>query len=283
MANPVFRFAPSPTGRLHRGHAFSALTSRRAADAAGGSFHLRIEDIDRTRCRPEFEAGILEDLTWLGVTWDGPVLRQSDRSEAYQAALLQLQEAGLAYRCFRTRREVAEAMTRAPHGDEDVFLGERLPDAEVRRRLDAGEAFAWRLDVREASRMAGALTFLETGAGPKGEAGRRQVTPESAGDIVLARKDIGVAYHLAVVVDDAHQGVTHVVRGCDLFAATGVQRLLQAVLGLPEPVYRHHRLLVGPDGKRYAKRDRAETLQALREQGVSPDQLIAELDLEGDR
>ena len=131
--------------------------------------------------------------------------------------------------------------------------------------------------------MAGALTFLETGAGPKGEAGRRQVTPESAGDIVLARKDIGVAYHLAVVVDDAHQGVTHVVRGCDLFAATGVQRLLQAVLGLPEPVYRHHRLLVGPDGKRYAKRDRAETLQALREQGVSPDQLIAELDLDGDR
>ena len=283
MARPVFRFAPSPTGRLHRGHAFSALTARRAADAAGGVFRLRIEDIDRIRCRPEFEAGILEDLTWLGVRWDDPVLRQSERSEAYEAALTQLSEAGLIYACFRTRREVAEAMTRAPHGDEPVFFGERLPDAEVRRRLDAGEAFAWRLDVRAASRQAGPLAFLETGAGPAGETGPCRVTPEAAGDIVLARKDIGVAYHLAVVVDDAHQAVTHVVRGCDLFGATGVQRLLQALLGLPEPVYRHHRLLVGPDGKRYAKRDRAETLQALRERGVGPDQLIAELDLDGDR
>jgi glutamyl-Q tRNA(Asp) synthetase len=283
VARPVFRFAPSPTGRLHRGHAFSALTARRAADSAGGRFRLRIEDIDRTRCRPEFEAGILEDLTWLGVGWDGPVLRQSDRSAAYEAALSQLSEAGLIYKCFRTRRELAEAMTRAPHGDEAVFLGERLPDAEVQRRIDAGEAYAWRLDVREASRRAGPLTFLETGAGPVGETGLCKVSPEAAGDIVLARKDIGVAYHLAVVVDDAHQEVTHIVRGCDLFGATGVQRLLQALLVLPEPVYRHHRLLVGPDGKRYAKRDRAETLQALRERGASPGQLIAELDLDGDR
>ena len=282
MAGPVFRFAPSPTGRLHRGHAFSALTSWRACRAVGGAFRLRIEDIDRVRCRPEFEAGILGDLAWLGVDWDGPVLRQSGRGAAYEAALVHLAEEGLAYRCFRTRREVADAMTRAPHGDEVVFFGERLPEQEEAARLAAGEAFAWRLDVRAAAERAGPLSFLETGAGPAAETGRQVAQPDSAGDIVLARRDIGVAYHLAVVVDDAFQEVTTVVRGCDLFAATHVQRLLQVLLGLPEPVYRHHRLLVGPDGKRYAKRDRAETLQALRELGVSPDRLIAELDLDGD-
>jgi len=282
VAGPVFRFAPSPTGRLHRGHAFSALTSWRACRAVEGAFRLRIEDIDRVRCRPEFEAGILEDIAWLGVDWDGPVLRQSGRGAAYEAALARLAEEGLAYRCFRTRREVADAMTRAPHGDEVVFFGERLPEQEEAARLAAGEAFAWRLDVRAAAERAGPLSFLETGAGPAAETGRQVAQPDSAGDIVLARRDIGVAYHLAVVVDDAFQKVTTVVRGCDLFAATHVQRLLQVLLGLPEPVYRHHRLLVGPDGKRYAKRDRAETLQSLREQGVSPDRLIAELDLEGD-
>lgn len=282
MAGPVFRFAPSPTGRLHRGHAFSALTSWRACRAAKGAFRLRIEDIDRVRCRPEFETGILEDLAWLGVDWDGPVLRQSGRGAAYEAALARLAEEGLAYRCFRTRREVADAMTRAPHGDEIVFFGERLPEQEEATRLAAGEAFAWRLDVRAAAERTGPLSFLETGAGPAAETGRQVVQPDTAGDIVLARRDIGVAYHLAVVVDDAFQEVTTVVRGCDLFGATHVQRLLQVLLGLPEPVYRHHRLLVGPDGKRYAKRDRAETLQALRELGVSPDRLIAELDLDGD-
>lgn len=256
--------------------------SWRACRAAKGAFRLRIEDIDRVRCRPEFEAGILEDLAWLGVDWDGPVLRQSGRGAAYEAALARLAEGGLAYRCFRTRREVADAMTRAPHGDEVVFFGERLPEQEEAARLAAGEAFAWRLDVRAAAERSGPLSFLETGAGPAGETGRQITQTDSAGDIVLARRDIGVAYHLAVVVDDAFQEVTTVVRGCDLFAATHVQRLLQVLLGLPEPVYRHHRLLVGPDGKRYAKRDRAETLQALRELGVSPDRLIAELDLDGD-
>jgi len=145
VERPVFRFAPSPTGRLHRGHAFSALTARRAADAAGGLFRLRIEDIDRVRCRPEFEAGILEDLAWLGLAWDGPVLRQSERGEAYAAALARLEGDGLAYRCFRTRREVAEAMTRAPHGEEPGFFGQRLAAGEETARLDAGEAFAWRL------------------------------------------------------------------------------------------------------------------------------------------
>ena len=280
MDRPTFRFAPSPTGRLHRGHAFSALTASCAAQAAGGLFHLRIEDIDRVRCRPEFESGILEDLTWLGVSWDGPILRQSDRGDAYEAAIAALDGEGLVYRCFRTRREVAEAMTRAPHGEEPVFFGNRLPMGEQEARLAAGEAFAWRLDVRAAAARAGPLGFLETGAGPAGETGRQSTAPEAAGDIVLARKDIGVAYHLAVVVDDAFQGVTHVVRGCDLFGATSVQRLLQHLLGLPEPVYRHHRLLVGPDGKRYAKRDRAETLQAIRERGITPGQLIAELELD---
>ena len=235
------------------------------------------------RCRPEYEAGVLEDLAWLGISWDGELVRQSDRGDAYAAAIRQLEAEGLVYRCFRTRREVAEAMTRAPHGDEPVFFGERLAPAEEERRLDLGQAFAWRLDVRTASARVGPLVFQETGAGPGGETGVCPASPESAGDIVLARKDIGVAYHLAVVLDDAFQKVTHIVRGCDLFAATHVQRLLQALLELPEPVYRHHRLLVGADGKRYAKRDRAETLQDLRSRGVTPDQLIAELELDGSR
>lgn len=280
MSPPVFRFAPSPTGRLHRGHAYSALTAWRAAGAAGGRFRLRIEDIDRTRSRPEFETGILEDLAWLGIDWEPPRLRQSERGDAYAGALERLAAEALVYRCFRTRREVADSMTRAPHGPEPAFFGDRLPTAEEARRLADGEAFAWRLDVREASRRAGPLTFTETGSGPGGEQGCIPVDAVAGGDIVLARRDIGVAYHLAVVVDDAFQGVTHVVRGCDLFAATSVQRLLQTLLGLPEPVYRHHRLLVGPDGKRYAKRDRAETLQAIRERGVSPGRLIAELYLD---
>lgn len=280
MTPRIFRFAPSPTGRLHRGHAFSALTAWRAAQSAGGRFRLRIEDIDQTRCRPEFEAGVLEDLAWLGIAWEPPLLRQSDRADAYSEALDRLVARDLAYRCFRTRREVAEAMTRAPHGAEAAFFGERLPPADEARRLTAGEAFAWRLDVRRAVREAGPLAFRETGAGPAGETGVIPVDAASAGDIVLARKDIGVAYHLAVVIDDAWQEVTDVVRGCDLFAATSVQRLLQALLGLPTPVYRHHRLLVGPDGKRYAKRDRSETLQALRTAGLSPDALIAELHLD---
>ncbi|MFM8377209.1 MAG: glutamate--tRNA ligase family protein, partial [Phenylobacterium sp.] len=161
-----------------------------------------------------------------------------------------------------------------------VFFGERLSPQAEQARLDAGEPFAWRLDVRAAAARAGPLSFIETGAGPAGETGLRQIHAQAAGDIVLARKDIGVAYHLAVVVDDAFQSVSHIVRGCDLFGATSVQRLLQVLLGLPEPAYRHHRLLVGPDGKRYAKRDRAETLQAIRERGLSPDRLIAELALD---
>lgn len=270
----VTRFAPSPTGHLHRGHAYSALTAHAAAREAGGRFLLRIEDIDATRCRPEFEAAIYEDLAWLGLEWELPVRRQSDHLEDYQAALSRLEADGLLYRCFRTRREVAEAMASAPHGPMEVFRGAPLPSAEQAGRLAAGEPFAWRLSLDAAAGRLGGwagLTFTDAIMGVV------QAQPELGGDVVLARKDVGVAYHLAVVVDDALQGITDIIRGVDLFEATHVQRLLQALLGLPTPRYRHHQLLTGPDGKRYAKRDRAETLRSLRERGMSPAELRKEL------
>ncbi|MGA0608076.1 tRNA glutamyl-Q(34) synthetase GluQRS [Phenylobacterium sp. VNQ135] len=273
----VTRFAPSPTGYLHRGHAFSALTAHEAAREAAGRFLLRVEDIDATRCRPEYEAAIYEDLAWLGLSWEEPVRRQSEHLNDYQAALDRLAAAGLLYRCFRTRREVAEEIARAPHGAMEVFRGAPLPAEEEARRLAAGEPFAWRLSLDEAERKLGGfdeLTFVEEG---DGAARTIQARPELGGDVVLARKDVGVAYHLAVVFDDALQGVTHVIRGEDLAEATHVQRLLQALLGLPTPVYRHHRLLTGPDGRRFAKRDRAETLQDLRNRGVTAQDLRREL------
>lgn len=268
------RFAPSPTGHLHRGHAFSALTAFEAARQAAGRFVLRIEDIDVTRCRREFEAAIFEDLAWLGLDWETPVRRQSDHLDDYEAALARLQADGLLYRCFRTRKEVAEAMASAPHGAMEVFRGQPPPADEEARRLAAGEPFAWRLSLDAAARRLGGfgdLSFVEEGQGAVA------VRPERGGDVVLARKDVGVAYHLAVVVDDALQGITHVIRGHDLFEATHVQRLLQALLALPAPVYRHHGLLTGPDGKRLAKRDRAETLRSLRERGMSAAELRKEL------
>ncbi|WP_421934734.1 tRNA glutamyl-Q(34) synthetase GluQRS [Phenylobacterium sp.] len=274
----VTRFAPSPTGRLHRGHAFSALTAHAAARAAQGRFLLRIEDIDATRCRPEYEAAILEDLAWLGLTWEQPVRRQSEHPADHQAALDRLAARGLLYRCFRTRREIAQAIASAPHGAMETWRGGPLPADEEARRLAAGETFAWRLHLDAAlATLEAPLTFREEGAGPKGETSLILARPELGGDVVLARKDVGVAYHLAVTVDDALQGVTHVIRGQDLFEATHVQRLLQALLDLPEPVYRHHRLLTGPDGKRYAKRDRAQTLAELRAAGVTPQALRAEM------
>ena len=280
MADFVTRFAPSPTGYLHRGHAFSALTAFAAAQAANGRFLLRIEDIDATRRRAQFDAGILEDLGWLGIHWDGPVRRQSEHMDDYAAALASLRERGLIYRCFRTRREVAEAIESAPHGPMEAFRGQPLAAAEEARRVAAGEPYAWRLSLSAAERALagfGALGFVEQGQGPGGEQGQIAARPELGGDVVLARKDVGVAYHLAVVVDDALQGVTHVVRGQDLFEAAHVQRLLQALLALPTPVYRHHRLITGPDGLRFAKRDGAQTLRALRESGLSPLELRREL------
>ena len=274
----VTRFAPSPTGYLHRGHAFSALTAFQAARDAGGRFLLRIEDIDATRCRPEYDAAILEDLTWLGLAWEQPVRRQSEHLADYHAAIETLRGRGLVYRCFKTRKEID--IGRAPHEPAVPYVGAPLPADEEAERLARGEAFAWRLSLAAARETLGGfkhLTFVEQGVGPDGETGVVQARPETAGDIVLARKDVGVAYHLAVVHDDALQGVTHVIRGLDLFEAAHIQRLLQALLDLPTPVYRHHGLLVGPDGRRYAKRDKAQTLRELRTAGMSPAALRDEL------
>jgi glutamyl-Q tRNA(Asp) synthetase len=276
----VTRFAPSPTGYLHRGHAFSALTAHAAAQATDGRFLLRVEDIDATRCRPEFEAAVYDDLRWLGLDWETPVRRQSEHLADYAAALRELGERGLLYRCFRTRREIADEIGRAPHGAMEAFRGAPLAPEEEDRRVSAGEPFAWRLSLVAAEAALGgfrALTFFEEGEGPNGERGEITARPELGGDVVLGRKDVGVAYHLAVAFDDALQGVTHVIRGQDLFEATHVQRLLQALMGWPTPVYRHHRLLAGPDGKRFAKRDRAETLRELRARGITPEALREEL------
>ena len=276
------RFAPSPTGRLHKGHAFSALTAWTAARRAGGRFVLRIEDIDPTRCRPEFEVGILEDLAWLGLDWETPVRRQSAHLDDYAAVLDHLRRQGLLYRCFRTRKDILDGLGDAPHGAmEAVRPGPHAAEEEA-RFLDEGRPFAWRLSLDRARQALGeavwrGLTFVEEGTGPGGETGVIQVRPEAGGDVVLARKDAGVAYHLAVAHDDAVQGIDHVIRGQDLFEATHVQRLLQTLMGWPSPVYRHHPLLTGPDGRRYAKRDRSVTLAELRAGGLTAETLRAEL------
>jgi glutamyl-Q tRNA(Asp) synthetase len=266
------RFAPSPTGLLHLGHAFSALTGWRMARAAGGRFVLRIEDIDTTRCRPAFEAAIFEDLAWLGIDWDGPVWRQSQRLPVYAEALARLQALGVAYPCFCTRADIAAAGG-APQGPEGpLYPGtcRGLSVGEVASR-SAAMAPAWRLDVAKAMALAGPLTWHDAAVGVVAAA------PERLGDIVLARRDIGAAYHLAVVVDDAAQGISDVVRGLDLFEATHVQRLLQVLLGLPAPRYHHHRLVTGFDGKRLAKRDGGSTIAAARAARADPVTLSAEL------
>jgi glutamyl-Q tRNA(Asp) synthetase len=264
----VTRFAPSPTGYLHLGHAFSALTALDAARAAQGRFLLRIEDIDQGRARPEFEAAIYEDLAWLGLEWETPVRRQSEHIGEYARVLQGLIDRGLVYRCFRTRREVAEAIASAPHGEsEDVFRSEALPAAEEAERIQAGEPFAWRLSLKKARAALGpayfALVFED-------ETGPVRAEPERHGDVVLARKEFPTSYHLAAVWDDALQGVTHVIRGEDLRAAAHLHVLLQRLLDLPTPRYQHHRLLLGDDGKRLSKRDGAKTLKSLREAGATP-------------
>lgn len=276
------RFAPSPTGRLHKGHAFSALTAWRAAKDVGGRFVLRIEDIDPTRCRPEFEAGIYEDLAWLGLEWETPVRRQSDHLAAYAAVVEALNRRGLLYRCFRTRKEILDAIGDAPHGPAEAARPGPHPAEEEAQLLAEGRPFAWRLSLDRAKEALGgaawdALGFIEEGSGPDGETGMVKACPETAGDVVLARKDAGTAYHLAVTHDDALQGISHIIRGQDLFEATHIQRLIQALVDWPAPVYRHHRLLAGPDGRRYAKRDRSVTLAELREGGLTPEALRAEL------
>ncbi len=276
------RFAPSPTGRLHRGHAFSALTAWRAARAVGGRFLLRIEDIDPTRCKPEFETAILEDLSWLGLDWDGPVRRQSEHLSDYSAVTDALNGRGLLYRCFRTRRDILDGIGDAPHGPVEAARPGPHPADEEVALLAEGRPFAWRLSLARAREALGewswdALAFVEEGGGPNGEHGLIQARPETAGDVVLARKDAGAAYHVAVTHDDAVQGVSQVIRGEDLFEATHVQVLIQALMGWPTPVYRHHRLLVGEDGRRYAKRDRSVTLAELRAGGLDAGTLRAEL------
>lgn len=276
----VTRFAPSPTGRLHRGHAFSALTAFTAAQKARGRFLLRIEDIDATRCRPEHEAAILDDLAWLGLDWEQPVRRQSEHLADYEAALESLRSRGLVYRCFKTRKDLAQAALSAPHGAEAPFRGGPIHPNEEDRWLSELKPFAWRLSLDAAREALGGfhrLRFQEKGEGPNGEHGRIEARPERAGDVVLARKDVGVAYHLACVVDDALQGITDVIRGQDLFEACHVQRLLQALLDLPTPVYRHHRLILDAGGERLAKRKGGETLGDLRAAGVTAAQLRAEL------
>ncbi len=272
----VTRFAPSPTGRLHRGHAFSALTAWRAAREAGGRFLLRIEDIDPMRCRPEFEAAIVEDLTWLGLDWDGPVRRQSEHLAEYETVVADLNGRGLLYRCFRTRKDILDAIGDAPHGPVEAARPGRHPSDEEAALLAEGRPFAWRLSLERAREALGEQTWEALGFVEEGR-GRIRAEPETAGDVVLARKDAGTAYHVAVTHDDALQGVSHVIRGEDLFEATHVQVLIQALMGWPTPTYRHHGLLVGPDGRRYAKRDRSVTLEQLRACGLTPGALRAEL------
>ncbi len=262
----VTRTAPSPTGFLHLGHAYSALFAFEAARAAGGRFLLRIEDIDAARCRPEFEQAIAEDLAWLGLAWETPVRRQSEHLAEYAAAVERLRGLGLVYPCFCTRAEIAQA-TSAPHGpDGPVYPGtcRALDDAERQRRLESGAAYALRLDMAAARARRGALEWRDRAHGIV------TATPEVFGDVVIARKDTPTSYHLSVTLDDALQGVTLVTRGLDLFASTHVHRLLQALLGLATPDYHHHPLVLGPDGKRLAKRANAPTLQSLREAGHSP-------------
>ena len=265
------RFAPSPTGHLHLGHAFAALNAY--AKAAGDEFVLRIEDIDRTRCRAEFELAIFEDLNWLGLSWRQPVRRQSQHYDDYAAALALLERRGLLYPCFCTRKAIAADIARAagaPHGPEGALypgICRALPEAERAARM-AGEAYALRLDLGKALAQIGhAIWFREAGRGPGGERGCIMAQPESVGDVVLARKDLPASYQLAAVVDDALQGIELVTRGEDLFHATHIQRVLQELLGLPTPGYAHHRLILDEQGRKFSKRNQAVTLRALRAAG----------------
>ena len=275
-ASVITRFAPSPTGLLHLGHAHSALFAWWLAQTAGGRFLLRIEDIDQGRCRPEFEAAILEDLAWLGLTWEAAPRRQSDHLADYRCALDRLAAQGLLYPCFCTRKEIQAEIARAgsaPHGpDGPLYPGicRALSAGERARRIARGEPHALRLDMTLAMAAAGPLTWEDLAAGPQ------QADPARFGDVVLARKDIATSYHLAVTLDDADQGVTLVTRGRDLFEASHVHRLLQALLDLPVPRWHHHDLLADDTGRRLAKRHDALSIRALRENGLTPAEVRAE-------
>ena len=272
----VTRFAPSPTGRLHVGHGWSALMAMDLARGAGGTMRLRIEDIDGTRSRPEHVAGIIEDLRWLGVEWNGDILFQSQRIGHYMAALDRLRDMGLLYPCFCTRADIQASLT-APHGPEGpVYPGtcRALGAEEQTHRIAAGKAHAWRIDMAQATARAGPLCWHAFGA----EGGEViAANPAVHGDVVLARKDAPASYHLSCTLDDAAMGVTHVLRGADLRHATDIHRLLQAVLDLPSPAYRHHPLLVDAQGQRLAKRSGSLSLAQLRTQGIDPRVLAADL------
>lgn len=271
---PVTRFAPSPTGRLHLGHAFSALAAHDFARSQGGVFLLRIEDIDPGRARSEFVNGIIEDLLWLGLEWDDEIVYQSERLDLYAEALARLKEAGLVYPCFCTRADIA-ASASAPHPGSGSGAGG--PDGALYpgtcrniKSPDLARPHAWRLDVTTAMASTGPLYWLDDHT-------EVQAEPERFGDVVLARKDAPASYHLAVTVDDAAQGVTDVVRGRDLYACTDIHRLLQALLGLPTPAYRHHALLADAEGGRLAKRHGAPTIADLRARGMDPAELVEDL------
>lgn len=274
MGEFITRFAPSPTGYLHLGHAASAFHVWEGARAAGGRVLLRIEDIDRTRCRAEYETAILEDLKWLGLSWDGPVRRQSDHFAEYEAVLARLRERGLLYRCFRTRREIAAALPAGADPDEAGFTGRPLPEAEENSRLERGHAFAWRLSLATARDALGPrfgrLGYIDETSGRA-----RQVAADPAryGDVVLGRKETPASYHLACCHDDALQGVTHVIRGEDIREMTAVHALLQALMDWPQPIYRFHALILGPDGRKLSKRAGDRGLRAWRDEGKTPDDL----------
>jgi len=285
MNGPVFRFAPSPNGDLHLGHAYSALLNQRMAARIGGRLLLRIEDIDLARCTPQFEAGIYRDLEWLGLAWETPVRRQSEHFEHYGTLLARLIADELVYPAFMSRGEVrahiadreatGQSWPRDPDGaplypGSDKQLGKR----ERERRIGEGEAFAWRLDTERASAgIAGPLAWTELADAPMTSTRQVKAQPELWGDVVLARRDVPASYNLSVVADDALQGVSHVVRGLDLFAATGIHRLLQELLGLPAPLYHHHRLILGPEGRKLSKSQRDTGLDALRSAGCTPDDI----------
>ena len=280
---PVFRFAPSPNGYLHLGHAYSALLNADMARQTGGQLLLRIEDIDPARCRPEFEAAIYEDLGWLGITWQQPVRRQSEHLADYRAALDKLAGLGLIYPSFESRAEIAKLVARREEAgawprDPDgapLYPGtaKELSRSERTQLIGQGAAYALRLDMAAAFAWAGKMAWSEQGEGPAGEHGRVAARPQAWGDVILARKETPTSSHLSVVIDDALQGVSEVIRGRDLFHATSVHVLLQHLLGLPQPVYGHHRLLVDDTGHKLSKSTQATGLRELRAAGVTPDEI----------
>jgi glutamyl-Q tRNA(Asp) synthetase len=280
MPRPVFRFAPSPNGYLHLGHAASALLNFDLARQSGGRFLLRIEDIDATRCRPEYEAAIYDDLGWLGIAWETPVRRQAEHLADYRAAVENLTAEGLVYPSFESRAEIAklvavrEALAPWPRDPDGAPLypgnAKALAPAERARGIESGALYALRLDMAAACARASALIWTELGAGPNGEIGAVAARPEAWGDVILARKETPTSYHLAVVIDDALQGVTEVVRGQDLFWSTSVHLLLQHLLGLRQPVYRHHRLVLDREGQKLSKSTQSTGLRELRAAGATP-------------